>query len=67
MRNRGCGCFYEKDRMILGFAVVDLIGKKVWALFPDPAATNYGIGKQLKHMMLNWYFTKTNETHWLSI
>ncbi len=54
------------ENQIVGFAIVDLKEKNIWALFVHPNFEAKGIGKQLHKMMLNWYFIQTKETVWLS-
>lgn len=63
-RGRGWVCT-GKDG-IIGFAIVSLTDQNVWALFVDPEAEGQGIGSRLHRDMLDWYFTQTNETLWLS-
>lgn len=62
---RGKGWVYEVNGEIVGFAIVDLQDKNIWALFLRPAFEGQGIGKQLHACMLDWYFTKTTATIWL--
>ena len=66
LTTRGKGFVCEIDNIIVGFSIVDLIDKNVWALFVDPAYEGKGIGKKLHDLMLNWYFSQTTETLWLS-
>jgi len=66
IQNRGRGWVCELEGKILGFAIVDLLDKKVWALFVDPASEKKGIGRQLQILMLDWYFKNTDEDIWLS-
>ena len=65
LTSRGKGFVCEIDNIIVGFSIVDLIDKNVWALFVDPAYEGKGIGKKLHDLMLNWYFSQTTETLWL--
>ncbi|MEL1243502.1 GNAT family N-acetyltransferase [Flavobacterium sp. DGU11] len=51
---------------LVGFAIADLQDKNIWALFLHPDAEGKGIGKQLHKIMLDWYFSQTKETVWLS-
>ena len=53
------------DEQVVGFAIVGLSQRNVWALFVDPAYEGKGIGRQLHDIMLEWYFDQTNETIWL--
>jgi GNAT superfamily N-acetyltransferase len=63
---RGKGWVCEMDRTIVGFSIVSVTGRNVWALFIQPGYDKRGIGKRLHDDMLNWYFSQTNETIWLS-
>jgi GNAT superfamily N-acetyltransferase len=64
---RGQGWVAETDdRRIVGFAIADVAGKNIWALFVDPNFEAQGIGKTLHRLMLAWYFAQTQETVWLS-
>ena len=63
---RGCGWVCEIEGQIVGFAIVSVIDNNVWALFLDPAYEKRGIGRQLHDAMLDWYFSKTKATIWLS-
>lgn len=62
----GKGWVYELDNRIVGFAIVTLTENNVWALFLLPEAENKGIGKALHHTLLDWYFSQTQNTIWLS-
>jgi GNAT superfamily N-acetyltransferase len=44
---RGVGWVAERDGAPLGFAMLDLEQKRVWALFVDPQAEGTGIGTAL--------------------
>jgi GNAT superfamily N-acetyltransferase len=63
---RGKGWVCEVDDCIVGFAIADLKGNNIWALFIHPHFEKKGIGKQLHDTMLHWYFTQTNTKVWLS-
>jgi GNAT superfamily N-acetyltransferase len=63
---RGKGWVCEMDRTIVGFSIVSVTDRNVWALFIQPGYDKRGIGKRLHHDMMNWYFSQTNETIWLS-
>jgi GNAT superfamily N-acetyltransferase len=52
--------------MVVGFAIIDLPQKNVWALFVHPAWEAKGIGKRLHNKMLDWYFSKFDLPLWLS-
>lgn len=64
--SKGKGWVCEIDEQIVGFAIVDIKEKNIWALFVHPNFEAKGIGKQLHKIMMDWYFTKTKETIWLS-
>ena len=64
--SNGKGWVCEIDEQIVGFAIVDIKEKNIWALFVHPNFEAKGIGKQLYKIMMDWYFTKTKETIWLS-
>lgn len=63
--NRGKGWVCEVENRIVGFAIVDLQDKNIWALFLMPEFEKKGIGRQLHKIMLNWYFTQTKSNLWL--
>lgn len=64
--NRGKGWVAIIDEVIVGFSIVSVVDKNVWALFLLPEVENKGIGKQLHQVMMDWYFEQTQETIWLS-
>lgn len=64
--NRGKGWVCEIEKTIVGFSIADLKENNIWALFVKPEYEGSGIGKRLHHLMLEWYFTQTNKTVWLS-
>lgn len=66
MTIRGKGWVCVNEEQIVGFAIADLQGHNIWALFLLPGFERRGIGKQLHDTMLDWYFSQTNETVWLS-
>ena len=63
--NRGKGWVCETNSTIVGFSIVDLKERNVWALFVDPNYEKNGIGRQLQKMMLDWYFSQTSDKIWL--
>lgn len=65
LTQRGKGWLCEVNHKVIGFAIVDLKDNNIWALFIDPEYEGKGIGKQLHHLMLDWYFDQTGETVWL--
>ena len=65
MTKRGKAWVCERDKTIVGFAMVDLIENNVWALFVHPDFEAMGIGKKLHQVMIDWYFVHTKEKIWL--
>jgi len=63
LRGKGWVCMIENR--LVGFSIVDLKDKNIWALFVQPGFENIGIGKKLHGIMLEWYFNQTKETVWL--
>ncbi|WP_324371072.1 GNAT family N-acetyltransferase, partial [Pedobacter sp.] len=49
----GRGWVCEIGSQIVGFSIVDLRERSVWALFVDPAFAEKGIGKELHRLMIN--------------
>lgn len=64
--NRGKGWVCEKQNVIVGFAIVSLADNNVWALFVHPQWERKGLARALHKIMLDWYFSKTSKTLWLS-
>ncbi len=62
---RGKGWVCEVEGQIVGFSIVDLKGRNIWALFLRPEFEGRGIGRQLHDRMLDWYFAQTRDTVWL--
>jgi GNAT superfamily N-acetyltransferase len=65
LTRRGKGWVAEVNGHIVGFAVVDLQGHSIWALFVHPDFDRQGIGRALHDTMLHWYFSQTDEPVWL--
>ncbi len=65
LTQKGKGWICEIDNKIVGFSIVDLEDRNVWALFVHPDFDQRGIGRKLHDVMLNWYFSKTRDTIWL--
>ncbi len=63
---RGKGWVSEMDGVITGFSIVSVMDNNVWALFMDPNYEAKGVGKKLHDVMIDWYFTQTDKTIWLS-
>ena len=62
---RGKGWICQENGKVVGFSIVSVIDKNVWALFVQPGYDKLGIGRRLHDDMLDWYFGQTNETIWL--
>ena len=58
---RGKGWVCLADDVVVGFSIVDLQDKNIWALFVHPDFENLGIGKRLHNSMLDWYFKQSKE------
>jgi GNAT superfamily N-acetyltransferase len=63
---RGKGWVYLVKDKIIGFAIADLEDNNIWALFVHPDHEHQGYGRILHDNMLNWYFSKTTKSAWLS-
>lgn len=63
---RGNGWVCGFGNKLVGFSIISIIDKNVWALFIEPGFEGAGIGRQLHDIMLNWYFRQSKETLWLS-
>ena len=63
---RGKGWVCEQDNKLLGFAIVSILDKNVWALFMHPDYEGKGLGKLLHEEMMNWYFSQAENDIWLS-
>jgi GNAT superfamily N-acetyltransferase len=64
--HRGRGWVCEIKNKIVGFSIVDVMDSNVWALFVHPEHEGMGIGRKLHALMLDWYFSKTEKTIWLT-
>jgi GNAT superfamily N-acetyltransferase len=62
---RGKGWVCEMNNTIVGFSIVSVTDRNVWALFILPGFERKGIGRKLHDEMMNWYFSQTTETIWL--
>ena len=61
----GKGWVCDIENRIVGFSIVGLTQRNVWALFVHPEFEGKGIGKKLHDLMMNWYFGQTKEKIWL--
>jgi len=62
---RGRGWVCEIEDQIVGFSIVDLKGKNVWALFIKPEFEKRGVGIKLHDIMMDWFFNQTTDSIWL--
>ena len=65
LTQRGKGWAAAVPGRLAGFAVADLLGHNIWALFVRPGFEGQGIGRALHEAMLDWYFSETSEPVWL--
>ena len=66
LTERGKGWVCEAGPgQLLGFAIADVLGHNIWALFVRPGYEGQRIGQRLQQLMLDWYFSQTRETVWL--
>ncbi len=63
---RGKGWVCEVSGLVVGFSIADLVAHNIWALFVHPDNEGMGIGKKLHNLMMDWYFSQTDKTIWLS-
>lgn len=63
---RGMGWVCEINNIIVGFSIADLKENNIWALFIHPDHEKKGIGQMLHRFMLEWHFSQTHKTLWLS-
>ena len=67
LENNGKGWVCFDGNELVGFAIVDLQKRNIWALFVSPNFENQGVGKKLQQLMLNWSFAQDGvENLWLS-
>ncbi|WP_207510741.1 GNAT family N-acetyltransferase [Longitalea luteola] len=62
----GKGWVCEMDNRVVGFAIGDLNRHNLWALFVLPEYEEQGVGRELLITLLDWYYSQTRETIWLS-
>ncbi|WP_316814483.1 GNAT family N-acetyltransferase [Pedobacter nyackensis] len=58
---KGKGWVCELNGKVVGFSIIDLQERSVWALFVDPDFAEKGIGKKLHQLMIDWYFQQTKD------
>lgn len=63
---RGRGWVALSGDRIIGFSIVSVTDHNVWALFIDPEYEGRGAGRLLHDVMMEWYFSQTDSTAWLS-
>lgn len=59
--DKGKGWICEVNGQVVGFSIIDLLERSVWALFVDPEFAEKGIGKELHRLMMDWYFQQTHD------
>jgi GNAT superfamily N-acetyltransferase len=62
----GCAWVSEVGGRIVGFAMADLSGANVYALFVEPGCEGRGIGRRLHDTMMDWFFAAGVPEVWLS-
>ena len=62
----GCGWVYENEGEILGFGIVDLSERNIWALFVAPQHEGKGIGSALLKAMVTCAFEESRQPIWLT-
>lgn len=65
LTEHGKGWVCEIENRIVGFSIVGLTQRNVWALFVLPEFEGKGIGRKLHDIMIDWYFSQTSEKIWL--
>jgi GNAT superfamily N-acetyltransferase len=65
LTKRGKGWVCDIDNRVVGFSIVDLEDKNLWALFVHPGFDRQGIGRQLHDTVLDWYFSQSQNNLWL--
>jgi GNAT superfamily N-acetyltransferase len=61
----GKGWVCEINDQIVGFSIIGLTQRNVWALFVHPEFEGKGIGRKLHDVMMDWYFNQTKDKIWL--
>jgi GNAT superfamily N-acetyltransferase len=56
----------EAGTELTGFGIADLLANSIWALFVKPGWEGKAIGRTLQQLMLEWYFSQTEKTVWLT-
>jgi len=62
----GRGWVCEVNGRIVAFAMADLSGANVYALFVEPGYERQGIGRSLHDTMMDWFFGAEVPEVWLS-
>ncbi len=63
-KGRGWVCIVEEQ--VVGFCIVDVIERNLWALFILPSYEKKGIGAILHDTMIDWVRSQQIENLWLS-
>ena len=65
LSKHGKGWVCEIEKQIVGFSIVGLAERNVWALFMLPKFEGKEIGGALHDLALDWCFMQISETIWL--
>lgn len=65
LEEKGRGWVYESGSDILGFGIVDLSNRNIWALFVAPQHEGKGIGSALLTAMVACAFDESSDPLWL--
>ncbi len=67
LESKGKGWVCYAGDTLVGFAIVDVSSRNIWALFVAPGFENMGIGRSLHDQMLDWSFgQEAIEKLWLA-
>jgi len=62
----GRGWVWEESGVILGFSVANAGERNIWALFVEPGFEGRGIGRQLLDQAVQWLWSLSPCTIWLT-
>lgn len=61
LNSGGKGWICKLDGKLVGFSMLDVENKNVWALFVRPEYEGLGIGLRLHDTMINWHFERVEK------